>query len=247
MKILLLDIETAPNLAYVWGLWKQNINPEWIAASGYVLCWAAKWYQEPEVHFRRVRAGKVASMLEPIHRLLDAADAVVHYNGSAFDIPTLNKEFITHGMKPPSPCKEIDLLKTMRERFRFPSNKLDYIAQTLNLGEKIRHKGPQLWIECMAGKAEAWRQMESYNRQDVLLLEPLYERLLPWFRSHPNRGAFDGVSACPKCGSETFQQRGFAVTSVMKYRRYQCRDCGGWFRGNQNVRPARHERMHPIA
>ena len=169
MRILLLDIETAPNLAYVWGLWKQTINPDWVAASGYVLCWAAKWYGDDEMHFRRWREDKPLSLFGPIHQLLDAADAVVHYNGANFDIPTLNKEFLTHGMKPPAPYKQIDLLRTMRDQFRFPSNKLDYIAQTLGVGAKIRHKGPQLWLDCMAGKRKAWADMEKYNKKDCLL------------------------------------------------------------------------------
>lgn len=219
----------------MWGLWKQNINPEWIAASGYVLCWAAKWHGEEEIFYKRIRNGKPISLLEPIHRLLSEADAVVHYNGSAFDIPTLQKEFITHGMKPPSPYKQIDLLRTMRDQFRFPSNKLDYIAQTLGVGAKLRHKGAELWLDCMAGKAEAWASMEAYNKQDVVLLERLYDKLLPWITRHPNHGTHDGVAKCPKCGSEDFQQRGYAITTMLKYRRYKCSSCGGWFRGNKSV------------
>ena len=70
-------------------------------------------------------------MLEGIHKLLDEADAVIHYNGKRFDIPSLNKEFLLNGMFPPAPFKEIDLLTVARGRFRFVSNKLDYVAQQL--------------------------------------------------------------------------------------------------------------------
>ncbi len=51
MKILLLDIETSPNLAYVWGLFKQNVAINQIKESGSVLCWAAKWYGSRDVMF----------------------------------------------------------------------------------------------------------------------------------------------------------------------------------------------------
>lgn len=234
-KILLLDIETAPNLAYVWGTWKQNINPEWIAANGYVLCWTAKWLGKNEVVFKRLHTGKPLALLGPIHKLLSEAHAVIHYNGKKFDVPTLNKEFLTHGMTPPSPYKQIDLLRTMWDTFLFPSNKLDYVSQTLGIGEKIRHKGPQLWIECMAGKEEAWREMEDYNKRDVELLEKLYLKLRPWIKSHPNRGAISGLPVCPTCGSEDFQQDGTHLAQVLKYARYQCSDCGTWFRGNKTV------------
>jgi hypothetical protein len=248
MKLLLLDIETAPNLAYVWGIWKQNINPEWIAANGYVLCWTAKWYGEEEVMFQRLRKGKPLSLLNPIHRLLNEADAVIHYNGTSFDVPTLNKEFITHGMQPPSPYKEIDLLLTMRDRFRFPSNKLDYIAQTLKIGSKIRHAGPQLWLDCMADKTEAWKAMEDYNRQDVLLLEKLYEKLKPWIKRHPNVAAHVEDQVCPTCESKNFQRRGMAIAQQLKYIRFQCTDCGTWFRSvASETTTKRKERVAHIA
>jgi hypothetical protein len=44
VKLLLLDIETAPNTVYTWGLYDQNIAINQIISTGYVLCYAAKWY-----------------------------------------------------------------------------------------------------------------------------------------------------------------------------------------------------------
>lgn len=237
MKILLLDIETAPNLAYVWGLFKQNIAINQIENSGYVLCWAAKWLGDDKVYFDSIKKSDEVRMLSRIHRMVSEADALVHYNGKKFDIPTLNKEWLKNGFNPPAPSKHIDLLDVCKHQFRFASNKLDYVSQYLGLGEKIRHTGHELWTGCMKGDRESWKTMEAYNRQDVALLETLYERLLPWITHHPSHGAMDGESCCPKCGSYKVQQRGHARTSVHKYRRYQCRECGGWFRGNKTVLP----------
>jgi hypothetical protein len=234
-KILLLDIETAPNLAYVWGTWKQNINPEWISANGYVLCWTAKWLGEKEVFFQRLHKGKPISLLEPIRSLLNEAHAVVHYNGQKFDIPTLNKEFLTHNIRPPSPYKQIDLLKTMWGSFLFPNNKLDYIVKTLGLGAKERHKGAQLWLDCMADDPEAWKQMESYNKKDVEILENLYHRLLPWIKGHPNRAAFVEDLVCPACESTNFKRDGTYNAQILKYPRFQCADCGSWFKGTKTI------------
>jgi hypothetical protein len=244
-KFLLLDIETAPNLAYVWGTWKQNINPEWIAANGYVMCWTAKWLGEKKVYYHRLTKGKPLALLKPIHQLLSEAHAVVHYNGIKFDIPTLNKEFLTHRMPPPPPYKQIDLLRTMRDGFRFPSNKLDYVVQTLKLGEKIRHAGPQLWLDCMADKEEAWKQMEKYNRHDVTLLERLYNELLPWIKGHPNRAAMVEDLVCTSCGSYNFKQDKVHMANVLRYKRYQCGDCGSWFRGTKTITHKQSERHVP--
>lgn len=243
-KMLVLDIETAPNRAYFWGpVYKQNINPDWIDANGYVLCWAAKWLGEEKVMFRRLVNKDHKNLLRGMHDLLDEAHAVIHYNGKKFDIPTLNKEFLTHGMNPPSPYKQVDLLKTMWDTFLFPSNKLDYIAQTLKIGEKLRHEGPELWLKCMGNDAEAWKKMEEYNRRDVSLTESLYYRLRPWIKGYPNRGAIDVLPVCPACGSFNYNQDGEHLAKVLKYARYQCADCGTWFRNNRAKRTVKAERF----
>ena len=235
MRILLLDIETAPNTVHTWGLWDQNIGQDQVLETSYVLCWAAKWYDESRVMFSSRQRISARAMMESMHRLLNEADVVVHYNGLKFDVPTLNKEFISLGFAPPAPYKQIDCMKEVKRMFRFQSNKLDFVSQALGLGAKQKHEGFTLWTKCMAGDKQAWKRMEKYNRKDVRLLEDLYTRLRPWIERHPSHAAHEDVMGCPKCGSEKYQHRGYAVTTMLKYRRFQCLGCGGWFRGNQSV------------
>ncbi|HEX7129113.1 MAG TPA: hypothetical protein VF217_03475, partial [Rhodanobacteraceae bacterium] len=130
---------------------------------------------------------------------------------------------------------QVDLLKTARSRFRLASNKLDFVAQQLGLGKKVEHKGHELWLGCMNGDAESWRVMERYNKQDVILLERVYDRLLPWIKGHPNHSTHSGDLVCPYCGGTHYQRRGEAVTAAGRYWRYQCKDCGGWFRHNKTI------------
>jgi len=236
MKILHLDIETAPNKVYTWGLWNQNVGINQIVEPGYTLCWAAKWHGQREVFFNSVHQSSEKEMLQEIFDLLEEADAVVHYNGEKFDIPTLNKEFAINNMGVPQPFHQIDLLKTSRKRFRFPSNKLDYVAQAFGLGSKVKHKGMELWNQCMEGNASAWKQMERYNKQDVRLLEPLYTTLLPWIKSHPNHALFMETDrpVCPNCGSKHVVKKGTETTKTMSYQRYKCSDCGTPIRGRTN-------------
>lgn len=218
---------------HVWGLWKQNVATNQIMDSGYVMCFAAKWLGTNQVEYYSIACNGAQRMLEKAHELLNEADAVVHYNGQKFDIPTLNKEFILHNFKPPSTYQQIDLLRTARQRFRFPSNKLDYIAKALGLGGKHKHVGHELWVQCMAGNPEAWVEMEKYNIQDVLLLEKVYHKLLPWITNHPSHAVHTGSDSCTNCGSPNLQRRGFAFTNSMKYQRYQCNDCGTWLRSKK--------------
>lgn len=246
MKILLLDIETSPNTAHVWGLFQQNIGLNQLLDSSYTLCWAAKWYQEPEVFFESVYRSGPKKMLKGVHKLLDEADVVIHYNGTKFDIPTLNKEFILYKMNPPAPFKQIDLLKVARNRFRFPSNRLDYVASALGFGSK-KHTTHELWIKCMNNDSSAWKEMEEYNKHDVVLLEHVYERFKPWIRNHPNHNLYsEGEVACPNCGNSHFQKRGFCYTAAFKYQRFQCLECGNWFRSSKCISRNAAEKVQTI-
>ena len=237
MKILLLDIETSPNLAHVWGLWNVNVGTNQLLESSYTMCWAAKWYGEKQVMFSSIVEDGEGKMIAEIYKLLDEADVVIHYNGKKFDIPTLNKEFLLHGLPPPAPYKQIDLLRVAKSQFRFPSNKLDYVAQRLGLGKKVKHEGHELWIKCMNNDESAWKRMERYNKQDVNLLEKVYNRLMPWIKSHPNHNLY-GTSQhnCPTCGSDKLQRRGFSHSITGTSQRWQCTSCGSWSQSVKSIR-----------
>jgi DNA polymerase elongation subunit (family B) len=230
--------------ALVWGLWDQNISPNHIIDSSNMLCYAAKWYGDETVVFDSVHNSKTKKMLKGLHGLLTDADVVVHYNGNKFDMPTINKEFVLNSFSPPSPYKQIDLLRVVRSNFRFPSNKLDYVSQRLGLGEKVQHEGMALWTKCMKGDSDAWKRMQEYNIQDVVLLESLYNKLLPWIKTHPNRNLFAESAVCPTCGSHSIQKRGHAISLSGSYQRYQCRDCGSWSQGVKSLRKAVEVKHH---
>ena len=233
MKILHLDIETAPNTVHVWGLFDQNVSYKQVLDSSYTLCFAAKWDGKKPIIYSSVHETSPKKMAKVAHDLITEADAIVHYNGSRFDIPTLNKEFITHDMTPPAPHKDIDLYRVCRQRFRFTSFKMDYVVGQLKIGHKVHHKGHQLWIDCMAGDDKAWATMKRYNMADVRLTEQLYHTLMPWIPGHPNQNVYNdnGVRVCVNCGSKKVQRRGWAYTIAGKYERHCCQNCGKWMRG----------------
>lgn len=235
-KILALDIETAPHLANVWGLFDQRIGINQIIQPGYTMCWAAKWVGEDTIYFDSIHRNTHEGMAENIHELLCEADVVLTYNGMKFDLPTLNKEFLMQGLTPPSPYQQIDLLKTTRRQFRLASNKLDYVAQQLGLGAKTQHKGHELWIGCMNGDKESWKVMEEYNCNDVVLLESLYERLKPWVKSPPNQSLYTANLVCPSCGGKGYRMEGKAYLASGIYQRYSC-SCGHWFRDTKSIAP----------
>lgn len=234
LRILTLDIETAPALAHVWRLWDENIPLARLVEHGTVICFGAKWLDERNVMtFSDFHDGHEA-MVEAAHRLIDEADAIVHYNGTRFDMKHLRREMLLQGLTPPSPHRDIDLLGVVKREFKFDSNKLDFVAQELGLGAKVKHDGFELWKGCMADDPKAWRKMLTYCRGDVRLTEKLYKRLMGWHRSHPNVALYDGLEdVCPTCATADIMKRGIAYTPTRRYQRYQCQNpsCGRYFRG----------------
>ena len=235
MKILTLDIETAPNLVYTWGLWNQNIYIDAIVEPTYMLSWAAKWHGKKKVYYRDHQE---KDFLTRIYDMIEEADAIVTWNGISFDLKHLNREFVQAGMGPPFVAKDIDLLRTVRKQFKFPSNKLDYVAEVL-LGKKKIKTDYSLWLDCMNGVAAAWTKMKKYNKQDVLLTEEMYDLLRPWITGHPNHGLYvadQEKPVCRACGNSTLQQRGWQTTNLRSYLRYKCTTCGWNGRGREMVK-----------
>lgn len=236
MKVLFLDLETSPNLAYVWGLWNQNISINQLVNSTEVICFGAQWLGQKNVIFRSVHHHGKKEMLDELHKLMDEADVLVGWNSQSFDSKHIKREFIENDYLPPSPYKEMDLMRVVKSQFRFPSNKLDYVSQTLGVGQKVKHTGFDLWVGCMAGDKKSWALMKEYQIQDVKLLLDLYEKLKPWIKNHPHVALHEGIEGgCSNCGSQDLQRRGYARTITSTYQRFQCNSCGKWLRGDKAI------------
>lgn len=237
VRVLTLDIENYAAVARVWGLWDVNVGLSQLEKPSRTFGVAYKWYDEKEAHFVSEFDSTPEEMFAKVHALLCEADIVLHFNGTSFDIPHLNKHFALLGMKPPSPYKQVDLLRVVRKQFKFMSNKLDHVADQLGLGRKTSHQGFELWTKCEQGDKKAQALMTKYAKQDVLLTEKLYNRLLPWIQNHPHLGMWIGSEwVCSNCGKDIDPEKptGTAHTFNQQYNSFQCSDCGHWLRSSRN-------------
>ena len=232
-KILLLDIETAPSEAYIWGLWNQDIYIDQVLSDWYMLSWAAKWLYSDTVESDRLKGSESLTtddsrILESLWELIDQADIVIGHNLDKFDIPRIKTRFLLNDIEPPSFYKQIDTLKIARKEFDFSSNKLDFLARMM--GVQIKDSVTfKLWKKCREGDDEALKELEDYNKQDVRVLEDVYLKLRPYIKGHPNLDLYidDENSACPNCGSTTLEaeEGKFAYTQAVRYQMYRCKNC----------------------
>ncbi len=251
--VLIYDIESTPQAAYVWGSYKQNVLKT--IRPWYILSVAYKWLGTDDTHFVSVfqdpkfrpdnGVGKMRPNIDRfvvgrLWHLFDKADVVVAHNGDKFDQKKSQARMLVYGTPPPTPYRQIDTLKEVRRYANFASNRLNDLGAQLGLGEKEHHSGLHTWFGCMAGDPVQWDAMERYNLQDIALLEDLYMELLPWIgqpgKANPGVNATrwatkDRPVACPKvgCGGTKLQARGYSTSAAgLRHQRWQCLTCGGW-------------------
>lgn len=244
-RVLIFDIETAPLLGYVWGLWDNNIALNQLYKDWHILSWSAKWLGDKpdKIMYEDQRKSKDITndkrLIKKLWRLLDEADIVITQNGKMFDHKKINARFVQNGLKPPSTYKHIDTALIARKHFGFTSNKLEYMTDKLcTKYKKLKHKkfpGFEMWVECLAGNKAAWREMEKYNKHDVLALEELYYKLMPWDNSINFSLYSDSEDMICSCGHKKFKKRGYYYTNAGKYQRYKCKKCGAETRSKDNL------------
>jgi len=228
-RILLFDLETIPNLAFVWGKFEQNViafKKEWE-----ILCFSWKWLGEKRIYFAK-RGRDDLNLVKILHTLFKEADILIAHNGAKFDRKKANARFIYHGLTPPKITKLVDTCQIARNHFGFNSNSLNDLGEHLKLGKKMETGGFQLWLDCMANKASAWEKMRRYNKMDVELLEKIYLKFLPWVTNHPNISMINGepkYEGCPNCGSMNTIKRGIHANRQGLQQQKSCNDCGGYF------------------
>lgn len=236
-RVILWDIETGFNLVKAFSLYQFNGYIPYYALEQerYIICASWKELGKNKVHsvsqldcpadFKDDPTNDYV-VVEALHHMLKDVDVLIHHNGNKFDLKYFNTRAVFHGFDPLPPIRTWDTLMIAKKHFLFNSNRLNYLGQFLGVGEKIDTK-PELWDDCLHGKKSAVKEMLRYNKQDVLLLERVYEKIAKFAPAPVNRNLFDG-HGCPHCGSENLQSRGTYATAVNTYQRYFCNDCRGW-------------------
>lgn len=240
-KVLFIDIETAPIEAFIWKIFDESIGLNQIIKDWHILSISAKWQHEKEVIYFDQRNEKEITndkdLCEKVWHLLDKADIVVAHNGDRFDIKKINSRLLENNFNPPSSYRTIDTLKILKRKFGFTSNKLEFVASKLCKNKKHtkrKFSGFHLWDECLKGNKKAWLEMEKYNKQDVMVLEELYQIINSWDNKINFSSFNDGINLC-SCGSSDFKDNGFHFTNTGKFLKMACLRCGKSYINKKNL------------
>lgn len=232
MLRLYWDIETTPNIGYFWKSgWRERISPEAIIEERRIICISYKFEHE-KVKTITWNNGCDKKLVEKFVKVANTADILIAHNGDRFDLPWFRTRCIYHGVEfPPKPIT-IDTLKRVRGNFRFNSNKLDYIAKFLGVGEKMETGGFDLWKDVMKGDKQALKKMVEYCERDVEILQKVHDKIAPHVPHTGHEGVMQGGEkwTCPHCGSKEVKQhrRRTTSTGVEKYQ-MRCFGCKRFF------------------
>lgn len=238
-KILFLDIEISPMQVYTYDLKPKYINPDMIISSNQILSWSWCWDHDRECKFMGVFENTEKQIVRAMHKAIEEADSVVTWNGTSFDLKFIQHLFIKHGLPRNSHYVSTDLMRICKSMFRYPSYRLNYVAEQLLGKQKVDTGGFSMWKEVMECKDQerlekVWAKVEEYNIMDVLLMVDIYhlKSFRSYVKSHPNWGHFvDHGIVCKNCGSRDIAKNGWQVNLKKKYQRFRCKKCGSPLRG----------------
>lgn len=240
-NVLVFDIETMIKKAWLFRAGKQYVNAKNFIDSDKMICWSAKVLGGSDIFGDCLTSDEAikkdhSRIVKSLWDLMKNFDITVSHNGINFDIPMINTFFLKQSLGLPNRLRNIDTYQIAQREFRFESNSLDFICRELGLNSGKHETNQNLWIKCYDGDSESLKYMYEYNKNDVLILEDVFDVFRPYARGLPNMGVYSDMKEhhCPYCGSPNFSSKGYWFTPNGKYNSFRC-ECGGIFRDKENL------------
>lgn len=249
MKIALWDIETAKikfsHFGYSRKLFSPFLSSDAIERPMWIPCASWKMLGNDRVFSTCVLDDKKRFkkeyfddfvVIKALHDLMHDVDVIVGHNGDNFDWKKFLARCAIHNLPPPPRPQFVDTLKVARGCFGFDANDLRFLARVLKVPAK--KDVPPDWDLVAIGDEDEIKRCLKYNRQDIRTLEPVYLKLRPFMKNHPNVNVAHNlpVDVCPTCASPELHHRGFQYSRTGKRQRMQCQECGAWCQGSKSVK-----------
>jgi DNA polymerase elongation subunit (family B) len=228
---LYFDIEVSANVGLFWQSgFKLQIGTENIIKERAIICICYKWEDDKDVYYLQWDKNQCdKKLLQEFISVANEADELVGHNGDKFDLSWIRTRCLLHKIDMFPTYNTIDTLKIARSKFRFNSNRLDYIGKFLGLGQK-NHTNFDLWKDIMLKNCtKSMKIMIDYCIQDVVLLEKVHKALNNHIPSKTHYGVIFGGDrgSCPECGSdEVIKNNRRVMASGLVKIQMKCKNCG---------------------
>jgi len=243
-KRLFFDIETSPNIGFFWQAgYEIDVDTHNIITERAIICICWKWEGDKQIYSLKWDNNQNdKKMIQEFVKVMHDADEVVGHNGDRFDIRWIRTRAILHKIDFPPKIISIDTLKNCRSLFKMNSNKLDYVAQYLGIGRKIDTGGFDTWRKIILDKdAQALKHMIEYCKNDVVILEKLWNRLNPYVNPKTHAGNY--TNECPECGKVKLKiSKTIKLASGYTRHQMKCSDCGKY----HTLTPSKLIKVKPI-
>ncbi len=242
-KRLFYDIETSFCEGHFWRSgYNQNILPHQIIKHAQIICISWKWEGEDKVHNAHWGLNKQCdkSLLKKFIKELDKADEIIAHNGDRFDIKWIRTRAVFHGLQMKHTYNSIDTLKWVKKYLRLPSNTLAEVCKYYQLEAKRDAGGISTWTDIVFHKSkEALDRMIYYCDGDILSLEAVFNKLLPYARPNTHYGVLRGGEKfhCPECGKLPKWNKTYTTAAGTIQHYMKCRDtkCNTYFKVNNKT------------
>lgn len=171
-----------------------------------------------------------------ISKIVNEADYFCGQNSDDFDIKIIKERIIFHKLPPLRPnISTLDTKKLYKQVSRLPNNKLNTISQFNGIGEKTKHSGTDLFIDCGNGDMKAWKTNEIYNKNDVDITYADLKCVLPYVKLTTPQSVFTENIQCsnPLCLSHNLiKAKRRRVINGWK-QQWQCKNCNRYTQGKE--------------
>lgn len=229
-KRLFFDIETSFCIGWFWRPGRnQTVTASQIIEHAEIICICYKWEGDRTAKWLTWDKNQSdKAMLREFLNVLKEADEIIGHNGDKFDLAWIRTRCAFHRLPMFPNYRTLDTLKVSRSKFRFPSNRLNDIAEYLGIGVK-KPTTEGLWKKVKFEKCEkSLKYMVTYCKHDVVLLEKVYEVLSLHTEPKVHHGVLMGEDrgSCPHCGSLNLHKKRYRTTATGMLRAdYECNDC----------------------
>jgi hypothetical protein len=241
-KILIIDIETSPNIVMSWACSKQFVGHTQIIGERQIVCISYKWHGEDKVYNHHWGFSKQCDkkLLEKIIPVMNKADLIVGQNHERFDIKWINTRVIYHRLEPINvkTLTLVDTMKMAKANFYFNSNSMAYMSKYLKIEQKMDGGGWTRIKKIILEKdKEALLEHIDYCDGDIKTTEELFDVLRPYCEMTKSLGLIEtgDRDTCPSCASDDRQKWGFFYTKVGKYQKYRCNGCKHVYKDTRRV------------